>query len=259
MDTGALSIRVSSSRGAIPLSSFLRIADKALAILNDLEAAISEGEGRSVQWRIAEVSLGSPLTMTLTGECEPDPGIVSDVTRAYIQGLNCIEQGPEAPPYFSEAALEHAKTIVSVLDEEITEVAFHAGGLTAAPTRRLAANVAALTRTFEDFATFEGRLEMISVHERMTISVYDTLTGERIPCHFKAEHLPKIKSLLAERVAVQGRATYSRSGRPICLEVEQIVGLRDNDQLPQFRDLEGIDVTGGIEPAEYLRRLHGDG
>ena len=258
MDNGRLIIELSGVKRSIPLASFLRVANNALAILKNLDIVISERTEGNVSWRIEEVALSSPLRMTIAGEAERDPAIANQVVRAYVEGFESIEQAPDTPRYFNEGTLKHAKSIVSVLNDEISKIAFFANGSATAPTQRVAANVDHVIRRYEDMATFEGSLEMISIHGQMQFNIYDALTGKRIECYFPVAKLEEATHAFGKRVAVSGKASYSRAGKPVSIQVEEIVRLRDKNKLPQFGDVEGIDITGGADPTEYIGSLYGD-
>ena len=68
------------------------------------------------------------------------------------------------------------------------------------------------------------------------------------------ERLEEAKKLLGRRVVVSGRIRY-RSHKPTSIQAEEIHPLRDASELPQLEDMPPIDITGGLSPEEYVRRL----
>ncbi len=111
----------------------------------------------------------------------------------------------------------------------------------------------------EDGATLIGKLETVTVHGgKPAFFIYDPLTGEKIICHIPEDRMAEAKDALdthPHRVSVTGKVKYNRAGKPISIEVADFTPLRDRHELPQMKDLEGIDLTGGVDPTEYIRRL----
>jgi hypothetical protein len=83
----------------------------------------------------------------------------------------------------------------------------------------------------------------------------EAVTGARVPCRFPPEQLAEARVASGNRVALFGRIRYSRAGTPLSISVEQIRRLRAQSELPQARDLEGINLTGGTDPVDYVRSL----
>ncbi len=108
----------------------------------------------------------------------------------------------------------------------------------------------------EEKAVVVGKLEGINVHgDKSTFIIYDPLTNTKINCTFPDEDLEKAKEALPYRVSVAGTATYNAKGQVTSIKVDSFRKLRQRKDLPQARDLERIDFTGGLDPVEYIRRL----
>ena len=41
-------------------------------------------------------------------------------------------------------------------------------------------------------------------------------------------------------------------------KVDDIETLRSRDEIPQLDDVEGIDITGGMDSADYVRKMRDD-
>ncbi len=258
MSDEVLTIQITAAADFIPADSVVAVLGRTLDILGELDAEISHKRRGTLQWRISKISLSSPLVVSIFPEKQEEPDIGHHVLHAFTRGLKQIEDGAQGvPSYFTEAALDYAKRLVSVLNDGIAEVTFSTSRQErVAPTQRVAANVDVLLhRQVEGDGYFEGTLEMLSIHHTPTFNLYDVLTGEKITCYFSREKLEEAKQAFACRVAVSGKAKYTRSGRPISVQVEQIRRLRDRKDLPQAKDLEGINITGGVEPERFVRSL----
>jgi hypothetical protein len=259
MSTEGLKIRVipREREGYVSATSFVAIVQNTLAILREVDAEISEQRLGSLEWHIKEISYNSPLTMTLIGEPKAeDLDYEIDIIEAYTEGLRQIDASPDrVPEFFTYQALKSAKSLVSVLNNGVERVVFSAPtGEEVAPTQRVAANVDDLTRTYEELTSFEGKLESATIHGKNRFYVWDVFDG-RISCRFSRDKLDDVRNLFGHRVSVYGRARFSRTGRPLGIEVIDLKQLRNQDELPQARDLAGINITGELSSEDYVRRL----
>ena len=113
--------------------------------------------------------------------------------------------------------------------------------------------------TYAEHGTIEGHLRQLEslAGPKDKIVIEDDLTGEKILCYFRGAELEqRVREAWKQRVGVSGEITVDRqSGRPQSVEVEEIVVLRQRAELPQMEDLHGIDITGGLDSAEYIRGL----
>ena len=90
-----------------------------------------------------------------------------------------------------------------------------------------------------------GRLESISIHGGQVFHIEDQLK-RYIPCTFTPDLLEQLKhGLLGERVLVSGNTKYTADNKPISIRVDHIERLRSRSELPQFSDLERIQIRRG--------------
>ncbi len=243
---------------SVPFPSFLKVADAALALLAGIDKTMSGGEAK-VAWEVTALSMSSPIEMVITGQCAEGGSLVGKRLRAYAEGMGRLEEAPEVPAYFNDSLLREAKKIASALGEGISHVTFTIARRAVSPTEKTARHISALMRPVSEDASFQGTLESVSIHGRRRFSLYDTLTGEKIECRFRRAELEKVKGYLTEdatRVEVSGHAQYTRTGTPVSIDVKQIRALPREADLPQVHDLAGIDITGGMGSAEYVKRLY---
>lgn len=257
MTDDQLVIRVESKEEYVPAASFVSIISNTLMILREVDSEISEQHQGSLSWRIQDVSLNSPLSITIFAEPRGgDLDVGRDVVEAYTEGLRQIDASPERiPEFFTLKALERAKSLVSVLNDGIARITYSTARYTAiVPTQRIAANVDELTQVYEELTTFEGDLDSVTLHGKRIFYVWDVFDG-RIACRFSEDMLERVRELLGHRVSVSGKARFSRGGRPLSIEVVEARKLRDQSELPQIRDLVGIDITHGLSSEAYVRSL----
>lgn len=237
--------------------SFLDALRNSYEILRDLDAAISAKPQGTLSWRIIDLRLGSATATFSAESMVEDLDVGPAVAKAYIQGLEQIGQFPVIPNYFSEDTLEKAKALVGVLDGEVSKITVTVPGFRPVTvTQHIAANVDALIGPqHEALGALEGTLETLSVHGRPYFNIYETLTNRKVVCHFPESMVDEAHRAFRKRVAAYGKVKYTRTGRPLSIAVEQLRVLREKQDLPQAKDLEGIDLTGGVDATEHIRRL----
>jgi hypothetical protein len=110
-------------------------------------------------------------------------------------------------------------------------------------------------RVTTEYATIEGKLELISTHNVDSFAVWESLGNTRIECRVSnPEQLELAKALLRRRVAVSGLARY-RNGKPTYIQVENVRLLREASELPQPDHIGKIDITSGLDAEDYIRRM----
>ena len=173
--------------------------------------------------------------------------------------LSDWSRGAETPPFFSVKAMQKARKLVTELEDGADSIAFSGpDGETVEPTKLLAANVKSiLKRTFYVTQTaLEGRLETVDVHGKFSFAIYDTLNNHRTKCLFSEGMFDQVASSLRRRVAVAGEAKFNRrTGRSVSIRAESLRRLGETSDLPKFKHGDYIDITGGIDSAEYIRRI----
>ncbi len=249
MPKAEITIKVTAREDYVPVNSFLTVIGNTLSILRDLGHV--PGVEEPINWKVSAASLKSPLSLTIFSEAPHSDEIV----REYLDVFQQAEKS-EALPFnrWNPRTLEKAKQLVSVLNDGVAQVTFSAiGASPVTPTQRVAASVDyLLAPAYEDYGSFEGKLETLSVHGKTRFNIYDPITGRSIQCFFALEKLQDAHSAFNHRVVVSGKAKYSRVGDPVSVLVEDIRVLVGGIKLA---DLDGIDITGGIESAMYIRGI----
>jgi len=261
MSDDRLTIRVSGTDDLIPVASFLSVVSNTLEILRDIDAVVSHHREGTLDWRIADVSLSSPLQLTIVAEGEAETDSGREVLTVFTDSLRRIQEGTDrAPAYWTVEALERARNLTPITDNGIAEISFvtpWAAPVT--PSADLRARVdRLLPREHEELGTVVGTLETLSKHEGATFRIWDVLTKAGVLCVIPPEMLPQAHEAFGKRVAVRGRIRYRADGKPKRITVysaQDLRPLREQSELPQARDLEAINITDGVDPSEYVRRL----
>ncbi len=254
MSSNELVIEVAGADEGLRLASFLEIAGNTLDILGGLARSVDPRE--RVDWRVSSVVFGSPLQLTIRGEARHDPRVIGTIVEAYMEGIAGLETKEAIPELWRPEDALKAKAIAASRNRsDVGWIAYRANGNRAEPTQRLAAHVDAVLREAEDKGVFEGRLEVLSVHEGRSFNIYDDLTGRRVECRFKPDQLERAKQALDHRVSIYGTGRYDQAGQIKSVAVETIDLLPDAPQLADIGDAPPIDITGGVESSEYVRGL----
>jgi hypothetical protein len=255
MAENELIIRVTGKGKYIPVASFVAVVQNTLTILREVDAELSEQRLGSLTWRISNVSLNSPLEMTIFAEPNADLDVSRDVVEVITTGLRQIDSSPDSiPAFFTPRALEGAKRLVSVLNDGIERIALRSPqGELVTPTQRVAANVDELIQDYEELTTFEGPLEAVTLRGKRIFYIWDPIDG-RISCRFPEDMLDEVRTLLGHRASVYGRARFSSTGKPLFIQVEEVERLPSQEELPKVKNLKPINITNGLDSVEYVRR-----
>ncbi len=258
------SISVEGRDGGVPADRFADVVLKALAVLRDLDARSSEDGKPVIHWNITKATTNSPLTLTFEAHVSPKAHDTSrGVVQSYLRGMRRLESGKGVPSDFGDDTLKEARTLLGLLDRGVSRMEFSAPGEEkVSPTLRSAALIDEFLSHRSTYhmadTTIEGTLETVTIHGGEAFDVFDQLTRTRVRCMLVDGKLQDAINALGKRVSVSGRAKFNEKGRPLSIEVETIRILRDKTGIPSASDFEGegkLDITGGIDSAEFVRRL----
>lgn len=268
MPQAQISIDVSGRKDLVDALDWHTILHETLATLGALTRAVSEEKNikrpRSTRWKITEASTKSPLHFTLSEESTDIDDPSEEAVRLYIAGLKELdreidpEKPPtEPPPFFDMRALESARRLVAVLRSDTGSLIFSSPGIDpVSATERVAITVDELIGArFRASGALEGILETLTIKGGTKFKLHDPLTNVRIACYVSPDKVDEAKAAWPHRVAVYGEIRYAKSGKPLSIDVQQIRRLRTRSELPQLQDIGPVDITGGIDSSEYIRRV----
>jgi hypothetical protein len=259
-----ITILVEGRDGGVPAERFAEAVTRWLSIVSKIESKNSEDGKSGIHWHIIRATTNSPLTLTLEAQV---PGKRRDTSKAvvksYMRGMRKLESGSGVPSDFGDDTLKEARALLGLLDRGVSRIEFAAPGEEKiTPTLRSAAMIDEFfgRRAAYHLAdtTVEGSLETVTIHGGEAFDIFDQLTGTRVRCVLPEGKLNEAVGALGKRVGVSGRAKFSDKGRPISIEVDSIRVLRDKVDLPSASDFEGggrLDITGGMDSVEFVRRL----
>jgi len=246
-----LTIRMKCRREHFTVGELIRALERTLEMLRGIEQKMP-GRQRLNEWEVSDLNANGELRLTVKGDT------AESLVQTYMKGMRSLEDSATIPTNFDETDLSNAKRLVSLLDDDVESITFSTPGEdSVSPTQHVAANVDAIMkrRYLYSGGTIEGRLETFNVHGTNTFTIYDVLTDEKTVCEFPESLYSEAYGAVSSRVAVTGRIKYNRDGRPVSMTVESIRKLREAKDLPQIRSGEQIDITGGIDSVEYIRKM----
>ena len=259
-----ITILVEGKDGGVPAERLAEAVTRWLAIVARIDAKNSEDGKPGIHWHIVKATTNSPLTLTLEAHVHAKRRDTSKlVVKSYMRGMRKLESGKGVPNDFGDDTLKEARSLVGLLDRGISRMEFAAPGEERiVPTLRSAAIIDEFfgRRAAYHMAdtTIEGSLETVTIHGGDAFDVFDQLTGTRVRCVLPEGKLSEAVNALGKRVGVSGRAKFSDKGRPISIEVESIRVLSEESDIPAASDFEGegrLDITGGMDSVEFVRRL----
>lgn len=262
-----LRIRMTAREDDIPVESFNLCIEEIVSILRDLDEIISESNRHSIKWKIAEISMNSPLQIVLFPASLPSKDYGREVITVFTDGMRELEESARAlPRFFTNKILESIKRISGLLNNDFSGLDFF-NPYTESVSITLQSMVNAdklLDKEYRDYITIEGQIELISVHGDCKFNIYDAVYG-RIECKFKEDSdffkrigNLKVDEVFSLRVEVSGMAKHNRNGKPNSIDIETVGYFLPQSDLPQIDDLTGINITNGVDSVEYISRMRND-
>ena len=249
-----ITIRVESTTEFVAFDDFVTVAESTVTLLSKIARQIADEGQADIEWRITDASLNSPLSMTISGEvADEDASLVGKAIEATTNGLRHLEEGSAgAPAYFGLPELDAAKRLVSPQANGVARITLvPTTGPILSPTQRISAQATALLpKPHYELGSIEGHLDSISVHKQRVFSIWDSISGDRVECRFPDELFIQAREALRCRVSVSGKIFFNRTGAPVSISVTEIRKLRDKSELPQFSDLEKMNLRSRPEPEE---------
>jgi hypothetical protein len=258
MSDTSIRLHLAGRAETIPLSGVLMALQALQSMLRSLDEAYRGAGGRPTAWHLSEAAMKSPLCVEVAPSSDADLQRADAVVADCVNGLATLDRIAEVPPRFRLKTLEAARELVSPLGDGVAEMSIEAAGRATPVTLRIAANVSDLTRPQKRPGTVEGMLDRVNAHSDLKFYVYDPLADRRVPCAFGDPLREAVRKALYGRVTVVGTVTYDRDGVPISIVAESVEPFPDPSELPQFFEVPPIDITGGMDPADYIEGLYED-
>lgn len=260
-------LQIGSRDTPINADGYLGFLQSAIAALKAIDKGLSAHGSETLGWVVTEAGFSSPLSATLRGKSlnrqDDETPYSETVCSSFVEGIALLNTAKICPPHFTTNALQaaihmaesakihHLKAAVSTAIKYVPIENSFSGNA------GWALQALELTKPYYvEYGSIEGTLKQLGIgrgHD--TLVIVERLTGHETTCTLK---LPELDSLVREawkkRVAVTGSIRIDRSTRkPTKVAVDEIRILPDRSDLPQMENLHGIDITGGVDSAAYIR------
>ena len=221
----------------VPFRQLIAAERHFLRLLSSVAAEVLPEERTPVTWVFDDFAEGSldlairPEPATARIRPEEMPRLVDAIAK----GIQTIERTPTRPPFFNDAALQHARDLAGLEGVRVQN-----GSMGSPMTNKLRRHVDELFgQEMQEIGTVEGTIESLTVRQRRVFNLYGPLTDELIECSFGHRIATEdIGRAVEKRVAVHGVITY-RGGEISRVLAESIEVLPEED-LPSADDVFGI-------------------
>ena len=220
---------------------FLRSVRSFFSILSEVTSRIA-GKASPLQWTVV-VREGSSL-VGVQPVAGFDPAVLLRIESAIGEGLATLEASTDHPRYFSERAIKSLRElgeIVGTSDSDDTIIRVWVKKTPVSVTHKTVANVSQiLAGEHEDYGSIDGRLQTVTERGGLQFVVYEPLWDRPIRCKIP-EHLTEVAiKNFRNRVEVYGLIKYRKDGKPISIQVDDIVPFPPKERIPSFREVHGL-------------------
>lgn len=221
---------------------FLRSVRSFFTVVTEVTAKLAGKKTGGIQWRVV-VKEGSNLVGV-----EPQPGfdraILGHVVTAISEGVTGIERSPEMPRHFSERAVKSLRELADVVgttEDDDTVVRIWTKKKPIQLTHKSVAHVSQMFASEqEDHGSIEGKLQTVTERGGLQFVVYEPLWDQPVRCRIPEELTERAITSFGKRVEVYGLIKYRKDGKPLSIQVDDIVTFPAKDEIPSFRDVHGI-------------------
>ena len=178
----------------------------------------------------------------------PKPGQTSAALHAVrtviLDGMNALADG-RRPDKFTDKAISHASSISKVFEKHrrpVSGVRLWSGNQRSVNVKKEIAAEAAkiLDAVFEDYGSVEGTLQVVTAHDKLECTIYDTLGNRAIKCDLAEERIPEAINAFRSRVEVFGRVHYRKDGLAVRVIADKIIKFPSPQEIPTVQEMLGI-------------------
>ncbi len=227
---------------SISAGDFYIALEAFLTLLREITRGVNNKMPRDA-W-LLRVQEGSQVIAIHADSSRLSPEVASNVYSAMFDGLDSLESEATIPMYYTESALESARTLSRIAQgkkDRHVPIRILSRKRSHVVTRNMFNNVSEiLDWKYEDLGTVEGTLEVVSAHNGYEFRIYEPVWQRVIRCNFDEELLKEALGCFKKRVEVQGLVRYTKDGFPVSIKVLKIAEFPDSSDLPSFREMRGI-------------------
>jgi len=246
----------------ISLNTFIESLKNFLAVLKDLDAAVSHDSQGSMIWDVVSLEKNSPPVVGVAPYLKQGRADISAfVESQLITNAHLLSSKGERTEYMSDTGLKRFEKLAEQAKRQGTmEIYINGNGSVKAKadiTEQTLTGVRQLTGVkYSAYGSAFGNLDAISIHNGNEFRVWDERTNKPIRCKFQDDELDRVKVYLGERVMVAGVVQSNAAGQPISMIVRELE-FRGERTLPSVEEMSGFikDFTEGKSLKEYMEEL----
>jgi hypothetical protein len=242
-----LTIKVSESDGPVTVDSLSATITQMMTALQGIDA---EGS-----WEVISLTMHSPLKLVVR-KPPADARVLSHF--GLISAAN--SKRPLAFPVTAGDAVA-VQAFREVLGNGFGSVKLFYNGKTVTITPETAKKVSAAIRSaaggFSEWTTVRGVLDQVTAStDSRRFRLIESVTGRAVQCTFDDLILEEVKTALPSRVEVFGKAQYGPDRKIVAIAVKSFRALQSGIKISE---LAPVDITGGIDSADFVRRVRSGG
>lgn len=266
-----ITIQVEGRHDFIAPESFVDVIASVVGTLKSVDSNMWKVGKPRYRWRIASVSMDSPMVMTLRAELGITDAPDADVVGASIRGWEELGKGiKDVPEYFTAEDLGRANKMACVYGDSV-------GMLKVIDSKGKSFDISpSITKTVESirvikpdiprsqYGSIEGKLRQITVDDRENhlvseFQIIDHNTGVFVKCRFDPDKAEEIGAQIKHRIIVFGDIKFDEAKQPKTIAVDKHRFLKDEDQLPSIEDIHKLKLRlpDDEDPADFIDKLRG--
>lgn len=280
MDSERLTIRVELADGGDGAPTVQEVFTHVLELFELAD------DGSGVRWAFVSASTRSPLTIVAEARGAAPPEVVianaDRQIRQFVEDVDALQRGALPQPWRSgpkhatarrllaRSASVVRSTVIRSIHSDATRPPVEATITTAIAMPLVKAiddgRVEEPRRTMpsQQMGSLDGTLVQVTrYYGHPSVLVRDRLSDEEVHCIVSEQDRERIASEASfndvwggRRVLVTGVLHYNNSGALTRITADSL-RLFPSAPEPNFDELRDPDFTGGLDPVEYLDRLHG--
>ena len=229
--------------------------------LVEVEMALHGESKNGTKGFALEAMQSSNPTLIITGANGEDK---SDVFNSILEGTDAIakKSTDDIAWLQSESALIDYRNLLNVTKSNGRKLTFSSNGRSVNADIKTWHNTEtklherqSRLRIKSVLGEVKGKLELIDIHNGNKFAIWQEGKNQRIECHFEAESIEQVKTLLDKEVSVNGEIILDQKGEPRSFSQVRSIEEVEPPQAGNLLDLFGSvpDIMGGMTTEEYLR------
>ena len=215
--------------------------------------------GDRVQWVVERITHSSPAQIELSAR-GIERNLGDKIAEEVALGMEMLVDRVEAPRRFSRVALESARRLSDRDQMGLRDVVLETVSRRVVLTEAAVAHIKELhSAKYKEVSTVEGTLEMVSIHRKPRLNLYERIHNAKVTCISDAETVKDVgRKYLGMRVVLTGKVDSDAFGVPLRIRFSEVEPRLSDDQYPGLDRLIGLDPDFPFTAEEYGRHLRGE-